>query len=163
MVFCQYGLGSRSPDLNLSVLSQSCEVHTLRAAKHKHLTWRIIKKAMAKRTKKLFSIILILFVILYGLSWVVYGFKYSHYSQIVLQHYGGLNTYACTGTAALGQPEGRGYIKIHPTSYVLLSEGISYTIKYGSGPNIATGTVSFLGKMRQTNIQYSSDPVCTLL
>ncbi len=41
------------------------------------------------------NILLILFIIiiLYGLSWVMYAVTYSGDKQVVLQHYGGLNTY----------------------------------------------------------------------
>ncbi len=119
------------------------------------------KKIVIKKRFLIFTILVI--VILYVLSWVIYDVEYSNNRLIVLQHYGGLNTYKCTGTAELGQPKGLGYIKIHPTSYLFPFEGISYTIEYGSGPNISTGRVSLLGKIKQTHMQYSSDPLCTLL
>lgn len=122
---------------------------------------------MANETSKLFSskpaLFIIFILVLYGLSWALYGLQFSHDSQIVLQHYGGIDTYQCTGTAATGKATGRGYIKMHPTSYVLPFDGISYTIKYGSGPNIASGKVSLFGDLKQTNIQYSNDPLCALL
>ena len=100
-------------------------------------------------------------LILYGLSWVSYAVKYSNDKQVILRNYGGITTYDCTG--GVTPPNGQGYIRIHPTSYVLPFEGMSYTIEYGAGPIIATGRVSLSGKLSQTNIQYSNNPVCSLL
>ena len=115
----------------------------------------------ANKLSTILTLFVAVIVILYGLSWAAYGLKYSRDRQIVLQHYGGLTTYACTGGVAL--PDGHGYVKVHPTSYFLPFKGISYTIKYGIGPNIATGKESLLGKVTQTNIQYSNNPECALL
>jgi hypothetical protein len=113
-------------------------------------------------SKKYLIVLLSILILLYGLSWAAYGVKYSHDKQIILRNYGGIVTYSC-GNGGVAPPDGYGYIKTHPTSYVLPFEGVSYTIKYGIGPNIASGKILFSGKLTQTSIQYSNNPECELL